>query len=153
MQKKILPYLLMILSLAGFLDSTYLTLEHYANRIPPCTIVHGCEQVLTSKYASFHSVPTALFGAAYYVFVFLTTIVCLSLENKRLLRILGYFTITGFLASLWFVYLQAFVIRSYCQFCLLSALTSTLIFITGIAIVRQLRLSPPFKPLPEEEKL
>jgi uncharacterized membrane protein len=36
-----------------------------------------------------------------------------------------------FLATVWFVYLQAFVIRAYCVYCLLSAaVTTTLALLT-----------------------
>jgi len=38
-----------------------------------------------------------------------------------------------FLTTLWLLYLQAFVIRHFCQFCLLSALVSTTLTILIIA--------------------
>jgi uncharacterized membrane protein len=38
-----------------------------------------------------------------------------------------------FLTTLWLLYLQAFVIRHFCQFCLLSALVTTTLTMLIIA--------------------
>jgi uncharacterized membrane protein len=38
----------------------------------------------------------------------------------------------GFVSSLGLTSIQAFIIKAWCQYCLLSALTSTLIFIFAI---------------------
>ncbi|OHA32010.1 MAG: hypothetical protein A2928_00260 [Candidatus Taylorbacteria bacterium RIFCSPLOWO2_01_FULL_45_15b] len=45
----------------------------------------------------------------------------------------------GFLVSLLLLYVQAFVLHAYCLYCLLSAGTSTLLFILGMAILRQIK--------------
>ena len=49
-RNKLLVYSL-ILGFFGFLDSSYLTISHYKNITPPCTI-HGCEQALKLLYAA-----------------------------------------------------------------------------------------------------
>src|SRR5579872_6247498 len=63
-----LPYVIGILGFLGFLDATYLTILHYKNTIPPCTL-HGCEVVLSSVFATIGGVPIALIGAGYYLVV------------------------------------------------------------------------------------
>ncbi|KKW26497.1 MAG: Vitamin K epoxide reductase, partial [Parcubacteria group bacterium GW2011_GWF1_52_5] len=40
---------------------------------------------------------------------------------------------TGFLFTLWFVYLQIFVIEAICFYCMVSALLSTTIFALALA--------------------
>jgi len=45
------------LSFVGFLDASYLTAKHYLNFEIPCSILNGCEQVLTSQYATLFGVP------------------------------------------------------------------------------------------------
>ena len=65
----------------GFADAVYLTVEHYANRVPPCTILHGCEQVTTSAYSFFYGIPVALLGALYYLAIIVG--VALYLDTKR----------------------------------------------------------------------
>lgn len=135
MPRRFSAYILLLLSVIGFGDSIYLTIEHYSNSIPPCTIVHGCEVVLTSSYATIYSVPVALLGALYYGFIFLMLFLYFSSPREKFLRLLAGFTLVGFLVSGWFVYVQVVILHNFCQFCLLSATTSTLLFITGLVIL------------------
>ncbi|MDQ2746837.1 MAG: hypothetical protein M3T96_06225, partial [Acidobacteriota bacterium] len=69
-----LPLLAAAVALIGVADSIYLTYEHYTGGTVPCSIVAGCEQVLTSSYAAFAGVPLAIFGAAAYFAAFLLAI-------------------------------------------------------------------------------
>jgi len=57
-----------VVALLGFVDATYLTVEHYRGVVPPCTTA-GCEIVLTSEYSVLFGVPTALFGSVYYFLI------------------------------------------------------------------------------------
>ena len=66
---KYLPLGIGVLAFLGFLDAVYLTVLHYKNAIPPCTIAHGCETVLTSSYATIFGIPIALIGAGFYLTV------------------------------------------------------------------------------------
>jgi uncharacterized membrane protein len=147
MSRRFAPYILALLAVIGFGDSVYLTIEHYSNKIPPCTIVHGCEVVLTSSYATIFSVPVALLGALYYGFIFLVLFLYFSTPNEKLLRALAGFTIVGLVVSGWFFYVQVALLHTFCQFCLLSAVTSTLLFVTGLTIL--LRKKPSSSPPPE----
>jgi uncharacterized membrane protein len=133
-----------IVALAGFADAVFLTVEHYRGVIPPCTITSGCEKVLTGQYAEAFGFPVALGGAIYYMAIMVGSLIFL--ESKHLsadlqahhwsiLKWTLMATTLGLLASLWFVYLQAFVIGSYCQYCLGSALTSTILFVTAVIII------------------
>jgi uncharacterized membrane protein len=40
------------LGFVGFLDAVYLTAKHYTGFEITCSLVHGCEQVLTSQFAT-----------------------------------------------------------------------------------------------------
>jgi uncharacterized membrane protein len=85
-----------------------------------CTLVSGCSEVLSSSYAAIGSVPLAAVGATAYFSVFsLSTLAAFGyrLAGSLLIPI----TIAMAFVSLWLIYLQAFVIRAFCQFCLLSA--------------------------------
>lgn len=128
---------LLIVALVGFVDAGYLTIEHYQNAIPPCSITGGCEKVLTSAYAAVFGIPVSLLGSFYYVAILIG--ICGYLESKKILFLKWALLLTfaGFLASLWFVFLQAFVIRSYCLYCLGSAITSTILFVTAMDIFRR----------------
>ncbi len=135
MSQKLSPYLFLVLSLLGFLDAAYLTLEHYRGVVPPCSVVQGCEQVTTSGYSMIFGIPVALLGALYYLIILLFSIAYLDTQNDRWLRQAAFFTPLGFLASLWFIYLQAVIIRAWCLYCIGSATTSTLLFVIGTFIL------------------
>jgi uncharacterized membrane protein len=115
-----------LLSLVGLADSIYLTVEHLSGRSVKCTIVSGCSEVLSSPYASMRGIPLALVGAVAYFSVFsLATLAAFDYKLAgTLLTILVAFM---FLTTLWLFYLQAFVIGHFCQFCLLSAIVTTII--------------------------
>ena len=112
-----------LVSLVGLADSIYLTVEHLAGRSVPCTITSGCSEVLSSPYATVRGYPLAGLGAiAYFVFFSLATLAAFGYRTGRLLMVL---VAAMFLTTLWLLYLQAFVIHQFCQFCLLSALVTT----------------------------
>lgn len=127
------------LSFLGFLDATYLTIEHYLGKVPPCTIVSGCEEVTTSVYSQILGIPVALGGSLFYLAIFILTILFLERENDKFLKYAAFLTPVGFLASLWFLYLQLFVINALCIYCLFSALTSTSLFVLGIFVIQKLK--------------
>lgn len=130
--KRIIVALLLAASLIGFIDAAYLTAKHYLGAPPPCGRFGGCETVTTSEYATIAGVPLALLGAVYYLAVFLSVIAYLDTRRPGILRMTAGFTAVGFLASLWFVYLQLFVIKAICPYCMLSAFASTVLFIAGM---------------------
>ena len=136
---KIAAIVMLAVAAIGFLDATYLTIEHYRGAIPPCTI-EGCEVVLTSEQAEIAGVPVALLGAIYYLLILILAIAYLDRQNQSVLRFAASTTIVGLVASAYFVSLQLFVIKSICQYCMISAGTSTLLFITGIYIRRKINL-------------
>ena len=123
-------------SLIGLADSIYLTVEHLSGRSVRCTIVSGCSEVLSSSYATVGNVPLAMIGAAAYFTVFSLAVLAAYSYNwatKLVTVIVGLMFIT----TLWLLYLQAFVIKHFCQFCLLSALVT---FVLTVLIVISLRL-------------
>ena len=109
-----------VISLLGLADATYLTIEHVTGQSVRCTVIAGCSEVLSSKYAVVGGFPLAMIGAAAYFSVFsLATLAAFGYRFARTL--LNFLVAAMLLVSLWLVYLQAFVIRSFCQYCLFSA--------------------------------
>jgi len=133
----------------GFADAAYLTAKHYAGLIPPCSLVNGCETVLTSPYATIvWNIPIALVGTVYYLILVISGVVYLDTKNMAVLKSAAYFTIAGFLTSLVLISLQFFVIRALCLYCIASAITSTLLFILGIVILRKLKQTDTIENMP-----
>ena len=67
MQKPLLaPFYLIAAALIGIGDTAFLSYFAFLNAVPGCAI-GGCEQVLTSVYSKFYSIPLAYIGLFYYV--------------------------------------------------------------------------------------
>jgi uncharacterized membrane protein len=124
------PYVIVaLLSLVGLGDAIYLTVQDLTGQnFVPCTIIRGCAEVLGSKYSHIGSIPLATLGAGAYFVVFSLAILSVFGYSfgRPLLQVL---IALMFLMTLWLVYLQAFVIRHFCQYCLLSAAVTTVIAI------------------------
>ncbi len=122
----------------GFVDSGYLTIEHLQGSYIRCG--DDCSAVLGSKYAEgVAGVPLAAFGAMAYGSVIAAAVFAArgSKLGRQALVILA--TIMA-LVSLWLLYLQAFVIHSFCNYCLASAAASWTL--AGLVLIDRL-ITPP----------
>jgi uncharacterized membrane protein len=126
-----LPILAAVVALIGLADAVYLTIKHYTGEAVPCSLVEGCEQVLTSAYAEVGGVPLAIFGAAAYFAAFSLAILA-AFGNRSTWTLFGVQVSLMLIFTAWLVYLQAFVIEAFCQFCLLSAAVTLGLFIIYI---------------------
>ena len=122
-----------LVALIGLADAIYLTIEHLTGQSVRCTVTSGCSEVLSSPYATVRGHPIALFGAIAYFTVFsLATLAAFGYRFVGNLLLLN--VALMFLTTLWLLYLQAFVIHHFCQYCLLSAaVTTTLTVLVAIA--------------------
>lgn len=117
-----------LLALLGLADAIYLTVEHVTGQSVRCTIIAGCSEVLSSSYAVVAGIPLAMIGAAAYFSVF--SLALLAAFGYRIAgTLLTPLIIAMFLVSLWLIYLQAFVIGAFCQFCLFSAAITSALFV------------------------
>ncbi len=127
-----LPLLAAVVALCGVADAIYLTIKHYTGDPVPCSIVAGCEQVLTSPYAEIFGIPLAMFGAAAY-FVAFSLAILAAFGNRLIWRLFGVQVVLMVLFTAWLIYLQAFVIQAFCQFCLISAAITFTLFVIFLA--------------------
>ena len=119
----ILPLIAAIVALGGLVDAIYLTIHHLTGVNVQCSVVSGCETVLSSDYATISGIPLALFGAiAYFVVFSLATLAAFG--NHRAWQLLSVAVVLMAIFTVWLLYLQAFVIGAFCQFCLISAATT-----------------------------
>lgn len=139
------PFLIAaLLSLIGLGDAIYLTVQDLTGQSLRCTIVSGCSEVLGSKYAHIGPVPLAVLGAfAYFIFFSLSTLATFGYRFAR--PLLAVLVGIMFLMSLWLLYLQAFVIHHFCQYCLLSAAVTITLTIL-VAIASRMKRLPTIEP-------
>ena len=109
-----------VVSLAGLADATYLSVQALTGETLGCGGSPDCFRVLGSSYARVGGIPVALFGALAYFSVFsFATFAAFGYGRARtfLIPTVG----AMFLATLWFLYVQAFLLHAYCRYCLFSA--------------------------------
>ncbi len=132
---------ILILSLVGALDAGYLLVKTLESQPVACPSVpvgqfnlSQCNIVLFSSYAKTLSLPNALYGiVAYLLFGLLALYELIKKKQTGAMKPLLYFSGLGVLAFVYFIYLQFFVIKALCLYCLVSALTMALIFALSIA--------------------
>lgn len=127
---KKLIWFFIIVSFIGFADATYLTIGYYQGVVPPC-LAEGCDTVTTSEYATLGGISVALMGAVYYLLVCLAALLYLIEDWQPGRSILRVLPVLGFVGSLYFLYLQGFVIGAWCQYCIVSAVISTFLFVAS----------------------
>jgi uncharacterized membrane protein len=116
------------IALIGLGDALYLTVHHYTAEPVPCSVTGGCEAVLTSAYAELFGIPIAAFGAVAYFTAFSLSVLA-AYGNRAAWAAFGILAALMASFSLWLIYLQAVVIKAFCQFCLVSAATSIMLFL------------------------
>jgi uncharacterized membrane protein len=127
-----------IVSMAGLADATYLTVQALTGETLSCGGSPDCFRVLGSSYAKVGGIPVALIGALAYFSVF-TFATFAAFGYARARRFLAGVVATMFLATLWFLFVQAFLLHAYCRYCLFSAAITFLMAGLLIAV-------PPSQP-------
>ena len=115
-----------IVALAGLADATYLTVQALTGETLSCGGSPDCFRVLGSSYGKVGGIPVAMFGAlAYFTLFSFATFAAFgySWAPKFVALLAG----AMFLATLWFLYVQAFLLHAYCRYCLFSAALTFLI--------------------------
>jgi uncharacterized membrane protein len=126
---------LVVLAALGVGISAYLTWVHYGGLPLLCSGAGDCETVQASRFATLGDVPVALLGLGLYVAL-------LTLAGWRLwagpavptpvpLALFG-LALAGTLYSLYLTYLELFVIRAICPWCVSSAVVLTTILVLTI---------------------
>lgn len=103
-----------------------------------CPMGSNCNAVITSRYSKFLGAPIEYLGMIYYFVVvgaYITLIFAPHLLTGTLLYGLMTLTASAFLFSLYLLFAQAFLLRQWCIWCLLSAMLSIVIFIVSLISV------------------
>ena len=124
---------LAVLAAGGVLISTYLTWTHLSGAAPVCVGGSGgCETVQTSRYSEIVGVPVAALG----LFAYAAMLVCAFLRGERVAIFGAFVALVGALFSAYLTYLEFFVLRAICQWCLASAAVVTAYLVLGAVRLR-----------------
>jgi len=83
---------------------------------PICT--KGCDVVQTSKYAYTLGIKNNFYGVIIFAILVWLTSAQIKKQTHKKKKIIMYTTIIGSIIALYFLYLQEFVLHSYCKYCL-----------------------------------
>ena len=129
----------LVLAIAGTAVGAYLIRVHYDIDALVCG-TGDCEVVQTSEYATVMDIPIAIFGTAMYL-----TVLALTLLRMRAPRILLpastaalAITAAGTLYSGWLTWIEIYEIEAICQWCVISASITTVLFLLEIVIFARL---------------
>lgn len=121
------------LALFGAAVAGYLVYVHYADVAPLCSIANGCEKVQTSSYSRLAGIPVALLGLAGYGLIFIASLV----RDERAALLAATTAVAGTGFSIWLTYVELARLHAICQWCVLSAVTMTLLAV--VTVLRVLR--------------
>ena len=122
-----------LICLIGLAEATYLTVMNLTGETAVCGGSASCFEVLGSKYAKIAGIPVAGLGAVTYFSAF--TFATFAAFGYRRARTLFALTISAmFLATLWLLFVQAFLLHAFCRYCLFSA---AMIFLLAGIVVSQ----------------
>ncbi len=130
------------LALAGIFVALYLLLYKLGTIGALNCSVGSCETVNTSKWATFLGLPVAGWGVGFYIGMFALALMGTAerfSQSRAVSSLLVYYSGVGVLFSAWLTWLELFVIHAICQWCVVSAVLVTVIFV--ICIVDQRRES------------
>jgi uncharacterized membrane protein len=120
-----------IVSLAGLADAAYLTVQALTGEILVCGGSPDCFRVLGSSYARVAGIPVAAFGSLAYFGAFsFATFAAFGYERARTFFPIIVWAMFG--VTLWLLYVQAFLLHAFCQYCLFSA---ALVFMLAASVV------------------
>jgi uncharacterized membrane protein len=128
---KLRPLLIALLAFIGMVDALYLSIKRHEPI--PCHVTRGCTDVLTSKYSEVAGIPLSWFGLAFYVTVLSLVVFTIFEDPQRPsatpLRVVFYLSGVGLIISAMLVGIQAFILKAFCEYCLLSAALVLTIFL------------------------
>ncbi len=114
-------HIILALAVIGILETLYLIRKRLKKKEPVCVIGGACNIVLGSKYNKTLGIHNDILGLLFY----LTILVLTATEFSNNLILIT--AVIGAISSLYFTYLQFFKIKSWCFWCMMSAVNTWLI--------------------------
>ncbi len=118
---KLAPYYLLAVALIGIADSFYLAHASYTGSSISCALLEGCNTVARSSFSRIFGTPLSYFGLIYYLYMAgLAAFLAYDPDSRgQRLGALVYAAI-GVIFSIYSFYVQAFLIKAFCIYCLTS---------------------------------
>ena len=137
---KRLKQVTIVLTVLGLLVAIYMTIYKVTNNESMCIGSGGCSIVNASGYSEVYGIPVAAVGVLGYLSIlavfFLERNPGFFQTNGSMLQFA--LTLTGFLFTVWLIFVEVALLKAYCPFCITSQVMMTLIFtLTVIRVIKQ----------------
>lgn len=123
-----------VLDLIGLVVASYLAVVELSGGVPTCGIIEGCEEVARSQYNNFAGIPVALFGVVLSLLLLSLAVAWWKTDIYGLL--LGHYglSLVGVMFDGYFLFLQVFVIKAVCIWCLTYEFSLLLRFLIAFVV-------------------
>ncbi len=124
------------LGIVGLLVSIYMTIYKVTSNDGMCLGSGDCSTVNASRYSEVNGIPVAAVGVIGYLAILAVHYFedrSSFFKKNGTLMVFG-MALTGFLFTVWLIYVELVLLKAICPFCVASQVVMTLIFI--LAIIR-----------------
>ncbi len=124
--------IIMLLGIFGFGLSLYIHHKKSGREKMVCYIGQDCDAVVHSEYSRFLAIPIEFLGMFYYAAVAVAYFVFLAAPHLATVPVIFWalaLTTAAVLFSFYLTFIQGFVLREWCEWCLTSAFLSAVIFV------------------------
>ena len=131
-----------VLALLGVIDATYLSLYKLGIIGGITCRVGSCQQVQNSPQSVLFGIPVSVLGLGAYLTLLVLAILGVQPRwtgDRRIGVAIAAVSGVGVLFSAYLTYVEAQVIYMWCQYCVISAILVTLIFLLSLSGLRRAR--------------
>ena len=134
MESETVKILIYVFSIVGILDTSYLIYHKLKGTDVACLFFPKawCHKVQYSKQSKTFGIPNSYLGFLMYVTILALTY--LSAQGSVDFSLVQGIITFGFLFSMYFTFVQAFVLRAFCTWCVVSAINFTAMFLAAWAV-------------------
>ena len=126
-----------VLAILGLVDTLYLVYQHYKKKPLICPVDHDCSVVTESKWNKIFFVRNDILGLLFYIGLLVAILITIFSPNliPNLYLLITIATGLGLLGSIFLVYIQLYVIKDYCFYCMVSAIINLLLFVNSVGLL------------------
>ena len=132
--------IILLYSIFAIIISSYLLYQHYSDTSSFCDVSAGlsCDIVNRSLYSEIFNMPISGFSLAMFIFILVITLIALNNKKyiSKIIEVIYYLMLVSILFSLYLLYIEAFVLYSFCPLCLSLNVAILVIFFVSLHLKR-----------------
>ncbi|MBI2632507.1 hypothetical protein HYW75_05875 [Candidatus Pacearchaeota archaeon] len=126
---------LIALSVIGLIDAAYISWHSLRKKPLVCPInKHDCNAVVQSSYGKFFGIKNEFLGIFYYLFVIIFAMIFFFNNIVWIKYLLIISSLLALAASAYLFYVQKYILKNYCFYCIISAIINLLLFLNILAV-------------------